>query len=76
MTTITTAPYFPPGEPVALAEAVEESVAADAAGRITFRVDLGPPHEVTQFTPEQAAREALEGEAYWTTRNVSFRTDD
>lgn len=70
MTTVTTASCFTPGEVVALRSAVESKAVADADGRITFHVDLGPAHIFRQYTPHQRALEAAGH--YWTTRTATF----
>jgi hypothetical protein len=45
-------------------------VTADAEGRLTFTVDLGPAHTAQQYTPAARALEAAGG--YWTSRVVRF----
>ena len=49
--------------------AVQE-IDADAQGRLTFTVDLGPSHQFEQYSPEANALEAAGG--YWTVRTVSI----
>jgi S-formylglutathione hydrolase FrmB len=73
-TAVTTARCFTPGENVALAGAVEPSGNADSEGRITFHVDLGPPHEHQQYTVPVRTLEAAGG--YWTSRMISIRGGD
>lgn len=68
--TVTTAGYFAPGQLVTLNGAVEDSAVADADGRITFHVDLGPAHEIQQYTIQQRALEAAGN--YFVTRTVEF----
>jgi len=46
---VTTASTFVPGARVRLAGAQQTEAVADTSGHITFTVDLGPPHETTQF---------------------------
>ena len=65
---VTTAGYFRPGSEIALSGAVEPNAVADPSGRVTFHVDLGPPHEFQQYTPAARAQEAL-GD-YWTSKTV------
>jgi hypothetical protein len=49
---VTTAPLFRRGQAVTLAgDGSPRVVHADAAGRITFTVDLGPAHVYEQDTP-------------------------
>jgi hypothetical protein len=72
LTTVTTAPYFGSGETLALAGAVESSATADGDGRITFTVDLGPPHQFQQYTPAARALEAAGG--YFESRTITFAT--
>jgi S-formylglutathione hydrolase FrmB len=72
MTTITTAPCFAPGEAVALHRAVEPSATADDQGRITFTVDLGPPHTEQQYTPLARILEAAGG--YFRSYAVAMRS--
>jgi hypothetical protein len=69
-TTVISAPCFASGQTVALAGAVEQSVIADDAGRITFAVDLGSPHAQRQYTPAARILEALGG--YFTSRTVTI----
>ncbi|MDX2167867.1 MAG: alpha/beta hydrolase-fold protein [Deltaproteobacteria bacterium] len=45
-----------------------QRLVADAAGRLRFRVDLGPSHVFEQFTPAANAAEAAGG--YWTVRSI------
>lgn len=63
--TVTTAALFAPGQHVTLTGATSASAVTDAAGRITFRVDLGPAHHVQQYTP--GARRQV-----FATRTVQF----
>jgi S-formylglutathione hydrolase FrmB len=74
VTTVTTASYFAPAEVVGLSGAVEPSAVADAAGRITLTVDLGPPHQDQQYTAMQRLAEAAGG-GYFTTRTVGFEEE-
>lgn len=71
LTTVLTASCFAPGRVVRLGGAREASVVSDAAGRITFTVDLGAPHQHQQYTPAARALEAAGG--YWTSRAVTFK---
>jgi S-formylglutathione hydrolase FrmB len=69
-TTVTTAGCFAPSDIVALNGAVQPSATADDAGRITFTVDLGAPHQEQQYTPVARVLEALGG--YFTSRTVTI----
>lgn len=70
--TITTAPRYDAGAAYVVSGAGPEPqrVVADAAGRIAFRVDLGPSHVFEQFTPQANAAEAAGG--YWTVRTIAI----
>jgi S-formylglutathione hydrolase FrmB len=47
---VTTAPLYAPGRAYAvIADGTRQLVSADAAGRLTFTVDLGPSHTVQQY---------------------------
>lgn len=70
--TVTTAPYFAPFSTVQLTNAQESSVTADSAGRITFHVNLGPPHSLQQYTVLQRVAEMSSLGNYWITRSVRF----
>jgi S-formylglutathione hydrolase FrmB len=70
LTTVTTASYFVSGQTVALNGASEPSAIADSAGRITFHVDLGSPHDQQQYTAPARVLEAAGG--YFTSRTVRF----
>lgn len=76
LTTVSTAAGFQPYSRVRLAGATTSSVSADGDGRITFTVDLGPPHTHQQFSPQQQAEEAVVDQAgpdaYFVSRTVSF----
>lgn len=67
---VTTASYFTASQVVSLSGAVEPSVVADPAGRITFHVDLGPTHNNQQYTPAARVLEAAGN--YFTTKNITF----
>lgn len=71
--TVTTAPWFDPDSTydVTVADATT-SVTADAAGRLTIPVDLGPAHEFQQHTPEATVLETALGDAYFTTAEVTI----
>jgi S-formylglutathione hydrolase FrmB len=71
--TVTTAGYFTPGSLVTLTGAVEPSATADASGRITFHVDLGPAHRLEQYTSLPRVAEA--GGGYWTNKTVSMTNE-
>jgi S-formylglutathione hydrolase FrmB len=71
---VTTAALFAPGGAVNLIGAVEPSAVADAGGRITFHVDLGPAHDLQQYTPAARALETTDG--YWKTTSVTFSIGD
>lgn len=45
-------------------------VAADDAGRLTFDVDLGPSHQLQQYTPQERLAEAAQGASYFRTVRV------
>jgi S-formylglutathione hydrolase FrmB len=68
--TIRAAPLYEPGRAylVSGAGGPDQRIVADAGGRITFSVDLGPAHEHEQYSPEADALEAAGG--YWTIRTV------
>lgn len=70
LTSVTTATCFEPGEVVGLTGATTPSAKADLAGRITFDLDLGPAHQIQQYTAAARALEAAGG--YWTSRTVTF----
>jgi S-formylglutathione hydrolase FrmB len=72
--TVTTGPYFLPGQIVQLSGAVTRSATADRNGRITFQVDLGPPHKDQQFTVQQLLMQA-DTSSYWITRSVQFSAE-
>jgi enterochelin esterase-like enzyme len=67
---IRTAPLYKRGGryTVSAAGGVDQPVVADAEGRLTFTVDLGPSHEHEQYSPQANALEAV-GD-YWTVRSV------
>lgn len=71
---VTTAGYFAPGRRVTVRDgAGRRVVKAGGRGRITFTVDLGPPHPDQQYT--LAARLAGQGSpGYFETRRVRFRS--
>lgn len=71
--TVTTAPDFNPGAAVRLTGAREAIASADAAGRITFTVDLGPPHPNQEYSP-QAILAGENQSGYMTTTSVTFST--
>lgn len=56
LTRVTTAPLFPGARVVDLAGAGTPSATPDAAGRITFTVDLGAPDRQQQDTPGAVTR--------------------
>ncbi|HVE93067.1 MAG TPA: alpha/beta hydrolase family protein [Actinomycetota bacterium] len=47
-------------------------VVADASGRLTYTVDLGPPHKFQQYTREAVLDEALAGPDHWRTVKVTI----
>jgi len=67
LTKVTTARCFRPRSRVLVNGS---PVRADASGRITFTVDLGPAHQFQQFTPAARTLEAAGG--YWTSTTVTF----
>jgi S-formylglutathione hydrolase FrmB len=71
VTTVTTARLFKPGHVLLLTGATTSRVRSDSSGRITFRVDLGAPHTLQQYSPAQMAVGAAPG--YFTSRTVAFR---
>jgi S-formylglutathione hydrolase FrmB len=72
LTTVATAGYFAEGQVMMLVGAVEPSAVADTHGRITFTVDLGPPHENQQYTLPARVLEAAGG--YFRSQTVNFVT--
>jgi S-formylglutathione hydrolase FrmB len=73
-TTVTTAPFFHPGDWISVEGTGACSVAAraDASGRISFTVDLGAAHTLEQGTTAQVAAASADP-GYFVTRSVSFR---
>jgi S-formylglutathione hydrolase FrmB len=72
--TVTTAPIFGRREWVGVEGAnggVSQRVRADGAGRLTFSVDLGPPHTLEQGTDAELAL-ASENPSYFVTAQVRF----
>lgn len=68
---VRSAPYFGPTERIRLRGALERAVRSDRDGRISFHVDLGPPHPNQQYTLE--ARLAGQDEpGYFGTARVRF----
>jgi S-formylglutathione hydrolase FrmB len=71
-TTVTTPAMFRPGERVSVLGTVEGNrprrIRADRQGRLTFTVDLGPPNDTQQYSPQRRA--SLEGA---TGRRITFR---
>ncbi len=69
---VTTAPMFRSRESVDVAGAGPDvqRVRADARGRLSFSVDLGPPHVVEQGTAQELALAAMP--TYFVTRQVHF----
>lgn len=65
--TVTTAPLFSPSQVVQLTGAQQSTATADAQGRITFTVDLGPPDTHQQYAPGSP-------NPTLTTRAVTFQT--
>lgn len=70
--TLTTARRHRPGTVFTVEGATDDTqrVVADREGRLTITVDLGPSHELDQFTPEAKLAEAA-GD-YWTTRTATI----
>jgi S-formylglutathione hydrolase FrmB len=58
--TITTAGRYTPGATYRISGTgrPDASVVADGAGRLTVAIDLGPAHQVEQYSPEARAQEA------------------
>jgi S-formylglutathione hydrolase FrmB len=73
--TILTAPRYRPQGTYVVAgtdgSPREQTVRADAAGRLAVEVDLGPSHTEDQFTDAADVAEAQGG--YWTVRTVTIR---
>jgi enterochelin esterase-like enzyme len=71
--TIRTASLYKPRHSYTVANAGDSDshVVADAAGQITFTVDLGPSHEHEQYSSQANALEADGG--YWTVRDIEIR---
>jgi hypothetical protein len=71
-TTIRTAALYRSGQSYSISGAGgdEQVIAADAEGRLTFAVDLGPSHGFEQYSPEANALE--EKGNYWTVRTVTI----
>jgi enterochelin esterase-like enzyme len=71
--TVTTAQRYEPGATFVVSGADDgpvTQVLADAQGRLTFAVDLGPAHVHAEGTPQQVAAELAAGGRYWVTRDV------
>ncbi len=70
--TVHTAPRYAAGETYEISGAggAEQRVVADAGGRLSFVVDLGPSHTFEQFTAEANAAEAAGG--YWAVRTIAI----
>jgi hypothetical protein len=73
-TQVVTAALFSPGQSVRITGAAASATVAraDGAGRLSFTVDLGAPHDAEQFTTLAQLRTAKGG--YFTTRRVSFES--
>lgn len=73
--TVVTAPRYRPQGTYVVAgtdgSPSEQTVRADAAGRLTVDVDLGPSHTEDQFSDAADVAEAQGG--YWTVRTVTIR---
>jgi S-formylglutathione hydrolase FrmB len=71
-TTVTTAPYFRRFRRVFVAvDGTNERLRPDRQGRISFSVDLGPPHKAQQYTPQaQLAGQGSSG--YFRSAGVTF----
>lgn len=67
---VTTAGWYAPGSSHAVSGV--GTVVADAAGRLSFAVDLGPPNMFQQYTPMADALQAAMGEAYQRTVEVTI----
>lgn len=70
--TIRTAGRYEPDRTYSVTGAGDDAqqVVADAEGRLTFTVDLGPSHQFEQYSPEANALEAAGG--YWTVRTIAI----
>jgi enterochelin esterase-like enzyme len=70
--TVITAAIYAPATPYVVVGvgATPQLVFADAHGRLSIEVDLGPSHAFEQFTPQANAAEAA-GD-YWTVRTVAI----
>ena len=71
---VTTAARYLPGATYTVSGAGGDSVSvlADAEGRLSFPVDLGPAHTADQGTADQVRDEAAAGGGYWVTRTVTI----
>ena len=67
--TVTTAARYTPGAPYRASGI--GTVVADAAGRLTFTVDLGPSHTVEQYSPKARVLEAA-GRYTFVERTISI----
>lgn len=71
LTTVTTAPYFKRHQPVQVTVGgVAQRLFTGADGRLTFTVDLGPPHQMQQYRAENVLAQA--SPSYFTTRTVQL----
>ncbi|MDX1510266.1 MAG: alpha/beta hydrolase-fold protein [Nitriliruptorales bacterium] len=73
LTTVTTARVGDPDTTWVVAGAGDGDaleIRADATGRLTFQVDLGPANDVDEYSPQQRASAA--GGGWFTTRTVTF----
>jgi S-formylglutathione hydrolase FrmB len=68
---IRTAPLYEPGMTYSSKGAVTKAVTADATGRLSIDVDLGPSHSVEDASPEGRAMQ--EQPDYWTTKRIDVR---
>jgi S-formylglutathione hydrolase FrmB len=68
--TVTTAPRYVPRARYRLTGATDSELRADRHGRLTITVDLGPGHEVEQYSPRARPVQDLPG--YFTQRSVTI----
>jgi S-formylglutathione hydrolase FrmB len=68
---VTSAPLFAPGAVIHMSGATTSSVRADAAGEISFDVDLGPAHRAQQYTPETLGEHFVSRTVHFTRTDLS-----
>lgn len=71
--TVVTAAWYHAGGSYAVAVGDDvRTLQADADGRLTVAVDLGPSHTADQFSPQARLEEAAAGDAYFATAQVTI----